>query len=100
MKAKPAIPEPASKLNEVTSDTRCPFAPVRDYPECFEDCPDTAKCPILGRAEEVKETGPDTPTRKRVYNRKNPYVRGPAWYANQEKLRKVAAEKTARKRKS
>lgn len=24
---------------------RCPFARIRSYPDCFEDCPDTSICP-------------------------------------------------------
>ena len=28
--------------------TACPFTKIREYPGCFEDCPDTSVCPRKG----------------------------------------------------
>ena len=40
---------------EATAEAACPFARVRSYPDCFEDCPDTTKCPVSLKAPEDKK---------------------------------------------
>jgi hypothetical protein len=41
------------KFNSVS----CPFQRLRDYPGCFEDCPDTDKCPNTAANCKAKRMG-------------------------------------------
>ena len=34
------------KIREKIAKDYCPFQRVRDYPGCFEDCPDVDICPV------------------------------------------------------
>ena len=43
--------------NHTVPLTACPFTKVREYPGCFEDCPNTTVCPRKG----VTVPAPTTP---------------------------------------
>ncbi len=46
------------EIMEVDDGIACPFERIRSYPACFEDCPDTGKCPRDKAKESKAEQAP------------------------------------------
>ena len=45
----------------------CPFERIRDYPDCFQDCPDTSECKMKDSWKQIRPLPKLKDSRKETY---------------------------------